>query len=418
MKLLERLKNRNLFYSITSHLDTVKAVNGLKPAVYFGIDPTADGLHLGNLVGFRVMKEFAKEGFDCVFLVGGGTANIGDPSFRERDRGLDKAYFNRIEENKQGIIRDIESINRKQGLEQYKIVDNESWLKDIDVISFLRDTGTSFRVNNMLSKESMKSRLNNTQHGLTFTELSYQVLQAYDFDRLFHEENCIIQVGGSDQWGNIISGIDLIKQDKNLKQTPIGYTYPLMTDAKGNKLGKSADNPIFVNKHKTTNIDFYNYFINMEDENLSNLFLTFTDLDEGEIEGIINSHSNKPSARTAQKLLARELFLLCRSEADFTEAETSASILFRKHPNEVLSDEYLRDILRPTYTTISKMEAIRKCLFDGSISKSEIRRLVKSRGIKRNGLVVELHELNSSVGSVGETVILSSGKRRAGLKII
>ncbi|MBE7467187.1 MAG: tyrosine--tRNA ligase [Planctomycetes bacterium] len=299
--------------------------------VYCGFDPTADSLHVGNLLGLVNLARFQKAGHRAIAIAGGGTGFVGDPSGKTVERGLQTAA--QIDANCRGIQEVISRVFRHAGAGDAKLINNADWLCKISLIEFLRDVGKYFTVNAMMAKESVRARLEDRDHGISFTEFSYMLLQAYDFWHLYRTFNCQMQVGGSDQYGNITAGCELIRrrlaaEGEEREHAAVGLTWPLLTRSDGKKFGKTEEGAIWLSAHKTTPYAFYQYFINVPDADTGGLLRWFTELSREEIEALEARHATDPGKREAQKVLARELTRLIHGPDETAKAEQAAAALF------------------------------------------------------------------------------------------
>lgn len=421
-----------------------ETVGGQKTSVYFGIDPTADGLHLGNLMGLLVLKWFMKSGYRAIVLVGGATGLIGDPSFRNQERELVEKH--QVLQNMQGIKRDVDLVlgagKQVSGSKDYIIVDNHDWFQTISAVDFLRDIGTQFRVNNLLSRESMKARAGDAKSGLSFTELSYQLFQAYDFYWLKQHYNCRIQIGGSDQWGNIISGIEYVrrrlghddeKTSNSLEEgfAPVfGVTVPLLTDKAGTKFGKSGANPVWLNDRKTSVFDLHNYLVSTSDDQVEKLLLYLTDLPVATISEVMQTHSISPKQRVAQRRLVRELVSALHGSEAYENIYFATSKLFpssKSHANndQLITGEEIEALLLSAQVPVLQISledlssqvpaslCVRSQLTN---SKTEAKKLARNRGLFLNNRAVTEAEASSSIPVEklvdGKYLILRAGKKK------
>jgi tyrosyl-tRNA synthetase len=312
--ILDDLQARGLLLDSTDPV-ALKARLGEGPiSLYAGFDPTADSLHVGNLVPLLLLRRFQEHGHRPVALAGGATGMIGDPGGRSSERNLlDRASLDR---NLAAITGQLERLlDFADGPNQARLVDNRDWTEPIGVLDFLRDVGKHVTVNTMLAKESVKARVN-SENGISYTEFSYMLLQANDFRHLNDELGVELQVGGSDQWGNITAGIDLIRRVSG--RHTHGLTVPLVTRADGQKFGKSAEGAVWLSPEKTSPYAFYQYFVNVDDRDVERFLLQLTMLDVGEIADVVAEHAASPEQRRAQRVLAREVTALVHGaeEAD------------------------------------------------------------------------------------------------------
>ena len=313
--IIEELRWRNALKDFTTGADT-ELING-NITCYNGFDPTAKSLHIGNLIPILGLQRLQKYGHSPIVIIGGGTGMIGDPSGRSDERKL--LSLEKIEENLQGIKSQLEKfLDFDSKKNPAKIINNAEWLKKINLIDFLRDTGKFFNINNMMSKDSVKNRLSRDE-GISFTEFSYQLLQAYDFLYLFEEYNCTFQMGGSDQWGNIVAGVDLIRK-VNSKNKAHGITYPLLTTSSGEKFGKSVDGAVTLDSEVTIPYKLFQYFFNSSDEEVLDYIKLFTDINQKDFEELTSVTIKEPFKREAQIYLAKEITFLVHGKKGLDDA--------------------------------------------------------------------------------------------------
>ena len=268
--------------------------------VYAGFDPTADSLHVGHLMALTVLRRFQQAGHRPIVLIGGATGMIGDPSGKSEERNLLSPQT--IQANIAGIKPQLQRFLNFNGIGSAAVVDNYEWMRRFSYIDFLRNIGKCFPINVMLAKDSVQSRLEN---GLSYTEFSYMLLQAYDFVHLYDHYNCRLQIGGSDQWGNITAGIDLARRLRGVQL--YGCTCPLLTKSDGGKMGKTESGTIWLSAGKTSPYEFYQYWLNLEDADVRRCLRFFTDLDQEEINTVVAAHQSNPERRVGQRRLAIEL---------------------------------------------------------------------------------------------------------------
>ena len=375
VKILNELRSKKLLSVVTGSLPA-------KGSLYLGIDPTANSLHVGHLLGIKTLLRFGQFGYEPIILIGGATGLVGDPTFR--DTGREEISIEAVRQNVSGIESDIKNIlkNSKSSF-KVEIVNNLDWIGDTRLLEFLRDVGTKFRVQHMLAKKSMQNRQKISHTGgLTFTELSYQLLQAYDFGHLYSQYGCKIQLGGSDQFGNITAGIDYI--GKTYNGEAFGVTYPLLVNDDGTKLGKSQGNAIWLNSDKTSPVDYYNYFFNTDDDKVEDLLLQLSDLSVEEVRDIMGEQKVNPKERIAQKTLAKELMVMVHGSELLMETEAKLEALYSRQG----SVSEIENVLPDQKIAFSKAEAMSLSDFlleiDFVKSKTEAFRLTKSNGITVN----------------------------------
>ncbi|MBR2828367.1 MAG: tyrosine--tRNA ligase, partial [Bacilli bacterium] len=313
MTLYEDLVWRGLIQEI-SDPKLIDLLNNGEITFYIGTDPTADSMHIGHYSSFLISKRLAKAGHHPILLVGGGTGLIGDPKPTSERPIISREE---VEKNIKGLTKQAKKIFG------FEVVNNYDWLKDIEIIDFLRDYGKYFNVNYMLAKDHVKSRMD---VGITYAEFSYMLLQALDFYYLFKTRNCILQVAGSDQWGNITSGIELIR--KKLDQEAYGMVMPLVTDSTGKKFGKTEGNALWLDEEKTSSYELYQYIINLEDSMIIDYLKKLTFLSKEEIEEISKKREEHPEDRIAHKALAREIISDLHGEDQYLEAVKISEALF------------------------------------------------------------------------------------------
>lgn len=372
MNLFEDLKWRGLVQEI-SNPELINKLNNEKLTFYIGTDPTADSLHIGHYSSFLLAKRLKNAGHNPIMLVGGATALIGDP------RGKGERKLESYETIQKNYIKLRNQVERIFGCET---VNNYDWVKEIDMISFLRDYGKHFTVNYMLDKDKVKKQLEN---GLSFTEFSYMIIQALDFKHLYETKNVTLQVAGSDQWGNITSGIELIR--KTLGIEVYGMTMPLVLDEQGNKIGKSEGNAVWLDKEKTSSYTLYQYLLNTDDKVVINHLKKLTLLSKEEIEKLEISNNNEPHLREAHKALAKEVITDLHGEEEYQKAVKISRVLFSGNLKE-LSKEELKDAFMqmPTFKVDGNRNIV-DLLVEAGIcsSKREAREFVNNNSISVNG---------------------------------
>ena len=369
MTLFEELQWRGLVQDISSP-ELIDKLNAGGLTFYIGTDPTADSMHIGHYSSFLISKRLAKAGHHPLLLVGGATCMIGDP---KPDAERPMITKEEVDHNIKGLTEQAEKIFG------FEVVNNWDWTKDINVVDFLRDYGKYFNVNYMLAKDKVKSRM---ETGITYAEFSYMILQALDFMYLYETRDCVLQVAGSDQWGNITSGIELIR--KKLDKEAYGMVMPLVTDSTGKKFGKTEGNALWLDKNKTSSYELYQYLINLEDCMIIDYLKKLTFLSKEEIEEIEKSHNENPHLREAPKALAREVITDLHGEGAYDEAVKISESLFSGdiknfteneindafkglEPFKLNEDTLLIDVLVNGGVCSSKREA-REFITNGSIS--------------------------------------------------
>ena len=329
---VEELTWRGMLHDIMP--GTEEQLNKEVTAGYIGFDPTADSLHIGSLIPIIILMHFQKAGHKPIALVGGATGMIGDPSGKSAERNLlDEAALNK---NVAGVKSQLERFLDFDGDTENaaELVNNYDWMKEFSLIDFVRDIGKHLTVNYMMAKESVKKRVSGEGDGMSFTEFTYQLFQGYDFLHLYENKNCKLQMGGSDQWGNITTGTELVRRKAQGKA--YAMTCPLITKADGTKFGKSEGGNIWLDKGRTSVYKFYQYWLNSSDEDSISFVKKFTFLDKETIEKLIAEHAEAPHMRLLQKTIAKEVTILVHSEEDYENAVKASSILFGKATAEAL----------------------------------------------------------------------------------
>lgn len=381
--ILKDLENRNLLYQATDIEGLRKRLKAGPIALYAGFDPTADSLHVGHLIPILTLKRFQNVGHTPIAVIGGGTGLIGDPSGKKTERALnpEKVVEEWAEKMKFQFRKflDFDSKNNSA-----MIVNNYDWFSKIKVIEFLRDIGKHFSINNMISKESVKSRL---EAGISYTEFTYMILQSYDFLNLYQNFRCELQVGASDQWGNITAGMDLIR--KILNKQVFGLTLPLLTRSDKTKIGKTESGTIWLDSKKTTPYQFYQFWINTGDGDVIKFIKYFTFLPEEEIESLKEKTEKEPEKRGAQAVLARETTSLVHGKEDMLKSEKISRALFYGNLKD-LSEREIKEGLRdvPSCVLRGKKEIgiIELVMLAGAASsKGQAKEGIKNGAITING---------------------------------
>ena len=300
-------------------------------ALYCGTDPTGDSLHIGHLIPFMILKRFQMAGYHPVIVIGGATGSIGDPSGRKTERVLQSVE--QIKKNEAALTKQMENLF---GTENFEIVNNNEWLGKMNLVDFLRDYGKFFQINNMLNKDVVASRLEN---GISFTEFTYQILQAIDFYHLNKDHDVQLQIGGSDQWGNITAGIDLIHKLEGQDRKAFGLTIPLMLKADGTKFGKSAGGAIWLDPEKTSPYEFYQFWLNQDDRDVIKYLKYFTFLSREEIEDLAEKVEKEPWKREAQRRLAEEVTKFVHGQKGLDEAQFITQALFKGNVKDLTVDQ-------------------------------------------------------------------------------
>ncbi|AHF61419.1 hypothetical protein P344_06230 [Spiroplasma mirum ATCC 29335] len=406
MNIIKELTWRGLLKQVTNKEKLLKSQE-LQKGVYCGFDPTGDSLHVGHLIQIILLERFAKCGFKSITIIGGGTGMIGDPSGKKGERVL---------LNNATVLHNVESI--KQQVEKLipnvKIVNNGEWLNNISLIDFLRDMGKEFNISYLLNKESITSRI---ESGLSYTEFSYTLLQAYDFYQLYKKYDCTVQTGGSDQWGNITSGTDYIRKQLGEDNLACGLTMNLLTKADGTKFGKTESGAVWLDPTKTSPYEFYQFFYNQEDIETFKLLKFLTFLSEAEIKQLEQDHLKEPFKRLGQKRLAEELTLFVHGKDELARAIKISDALFNGNLHELSLSE-LTSIQHslPHYQLESPNLNLLDLLVASEVvsSKREGREFLNKNAITINGHVVndETKVLSPPDFLHNKFLIIRRGKRK------
>ena len=380
---------RGLIHDSTDRETLTERSTSAQMGAYVGFDPTSDSLHAGNLLGQISLRRFQMLGHRPIVLAGGATGMVGDPSGRSEERNLLDAET--LASNVANIKVQLERLlDFGAGPNQATLVDNADWTRDVPVLEFLRDVGKHITVNQMMAKDSVKSRLAD-ENGLSYTEFSYMLLQANDFRHLCEHHACEMQMGGSDQWGNITAGIDLIR--KRLGRPAYGLTWPLLTKSDGTKFGKTADGAVWLDPKKTTPYQFRQFWMQIADDDIERYLPQFSLKSMEEIGSILEQQQNNPAERPAQRMLASELTELVHGPKAAKAAEDAAAILFGGDPMAV-SRESMAFIAAEVPTTkmgmavLADLVGLIGALAGVASSKSEARRLLTQKSLRANGIAL------------------------------
>jgi tyrosyl-tRNA synthetase len=382
---------------------------------YIGFDPTASSLHVGSLLTVMGLARLQRFGHNPIAIVGGGTGMIGDPSGKSQERKL--LSRDQLDENVAGIKRQLERfLDFDAGPNRARIVNNAEWLASFDLLGFLRDTGKYFTVNYMLQKESVSRRLE-SEEGISYTEFSYLLLQARDFLELSDRYGCSLQMGGSDQWGNITAGIDLIRRLRGKKAH--GLVWPLMTTASGGKFGKTEAGTIWLDPERTSPFQLYQFWLNTEDRDVVSYLKLFTFLDQAAIGELEAATKSAPEKREAQRVLAREVTTLVHGAAEVEKAIAGSQQLFSKNVFASSRDEVLGSLENVPSTTvlmkdIEEARPIGQWLVETGLasSRSEATRLIRGGGIYLNDVAVKDEKARLTPDDLWEKVLVVLGKGR------
>ena len=400
-KFLKEFKERGFFYQCTSESELSELLDKKKISAYIGFDCTAESLHVGSLLQIMCLRLLQTYGHRPIVLLGGGTTRIGDPSGKDKTRKL--LSEKEISKNSKNIKKILEKfLDKKNKKTKPVFVDNYKWLKNLNYINFLRKIGKHFTVNKMLSFESVKTRLEREQ-SLSYMEFNYMILQAYDFLELNNKEDCLLQIGGSDQWGNIINGVDLIK--KHSDKDAFGLTTPLITMASGAKMGKTADGAVWLDKKFLSPYDYWQFWRNTDDRDVKKFLKFFTDIEIKEIENLDDQNINR-----LKILLANKTTEMLHGKNEALRSEKIAK--------EAFSDNYLGSSLPSIRLSKTKLNENMNIidlvvLAKFEKSKSEVRRLIKGKAVKINNQIIEDEKFQITDKIFNDNHLkLSIGKKR------
>jgi len=415
VSILQDLESRGLINQVTDREGLENYLQENKMTLYCGFDPTADSLHIGHLLPITMLKRFQKEGHRPIALIGGGTGMIGDPSGRNTERSLNETEV--VFEYTEKIKNQMEKLlDFGQGEVPVVARNNHDWLGKMTIIDFLRDYGKHFSVNYMLAKESVSARI---EEGISYTEFSYMILQSLDFQKLYTEENCALQIGGSDQWGNITAGMELIRRmrDDEEEVNVFGLTVPLITKADGTKFGKTAGGAIWLDPEKTSPYEFYQFWINTDDRDVIKFLKYFTFLSKEEITELEEEVENRPEKRVAPRRLAEEMTKWVHSEEALEQAQKITEALFSgdlKQLSIAEIEQGFKDV--PTYTTGKEEIGLVDLLVNAKISSSkrQAREDIKNGAIYINGERQQdvSHTISSEDRIEDKVTIIRRGKKK------
>jgi len=408
MNVIEELKKRELLYAVTD--ETLESVlNNETMTFYLGADPTGDSLHVGHLVTYLVARRLSKHGHQPILLIGGGTGQIGDPSGKNAERPL--LSIETTKHNVEKISAQVKNI-----LPTAQVVNNYDWLKEYDLFSFLRDIGKHFNLNQMLAKDSVQSRL---ASGISFTEFTYQIIQSLDFWELYKNQNCKLQLGGQDQWGNITAGLELIRKKEGSNAKAYGLVIPLITKKDGSKFGKSESGAVWLDPKKTSPYAFYQYWINLEDDEAMLRLKQFTDYTFEELDEINALMQETPHLRHAQKALAEAMTLLVHKEEGLANAQNITEALFKNKIETLSATEIEMAFDGLPTANIDDSYSLVDALIDTNLcsSKTEARTMIKQNAVSVNGEKVK--DIDAKVDRVNALhntyTVLRRGKKHYAL---
>jgi tyrosyl-tRNA synthetase len=416
MNFVEELKWRGMVHDMTP--GTEEQLAGGMTAAYVGIDPTADSLHIGHLVSIMMLKHFQLAGHKPIALVGGATGMVGDPSGKSQERNL--LDEETIRHNQECIKKQlVKFLDFKSGKNAAELVNNYDWMSTFSFLDFVRDVGKHISVNYMMAKDSVKTRL---ETGLSFTEFSYQLVQGYDFLFLYENHGCRLQMGGSDQWGNITTGTELIRRKTGGEA--FALTCPLITKADGGKFGKTEEGNVWLDPKRTSPYKFYQFWLNASDEDAARWIRIFTLNSKEEIEAIEKEHAEAPHMRPLQKALAEELTVRVHSKEDYEAAVEASQILFGKGTTETLK-KLSEDMLLSVFEGVPRSEVPASVVREGTgileflaentsifASKGEARRMIRDNAVSVNKQKVRDDRIITGEDLLNEKYILvQKGKK-------
>ncbi|USS93131.1 tyrosine--tRNA ligase [Fructilactobacillus ixorae] len=410
MNIIEDLQWRGAINQQTDAAGLEATINEHPIDLYCGVDPTGDSMHIGHLIPFMIMERFARDGHHPYIVIGGATGSIGDPSGRKTERQLQTKE--QVEKNVAALTAQMKHLFGNNS--NISIVNNYDWTKDVTLLDFLRDYGKLFNVNTMLNKEVVASRL---AQGISFTEFTYQILQAYDFFQLHEQHDVQLEIGGADQWGNITAGIDLIHKLRGPETKVYGLTIPLMLKADGTKFGKTAGGAVWLDPAKTAPYEFYQFWFNQDDRDVIKYLKYFTFLDHAEIDYLERQVEKEPWKREAQRRLAEEVTAFVHGQAAVENAERIAKLLFTGNVQELSPIEVGQAFNNvPTVTINAEPQNIIDLLLAMHVdsSKRQAREDVQNGAITVNGTKVT--DVNATIDPAdhfdGQYVIVRRGKKK------
>ena len=416
MNFVEEMKWRGMIHDIMP--GTEEQLQKEMTSAYIGFDPTADSLHIGSLVQIMILVHLQRSGHKPYALVGGATGMVGDPSGKSKERNLLSSDI--LDHNVACVHKQLaQFLDFDCGENSAEMVNNYDWFKEINFLDFIRDVGKHISVNYMMAKDSVKSRL---ETGMSFTEFTYQLVQGYDFYHLYTEKNCKLQLGGSDQWGNIVTGTELIR--RKARGEAFAITTPLIKKADGTKFGKTEGGNVWLDAARTSPYKFYQYWLNSSDEDAKTYIKIFTLMSEQEIATLIAEHEEAPHLRVLQKALGKDVTIRVHSEDAYNRAIEASEILFGKNTAEQLKNIEERDLL-DIFEGVPQFEVSKSSIESGAqiidllaqqsqvfASNGEARRMIKSNAVSVNKLKVDEDKVVTPVDLLNEKYILvQKGKK-------
>ncbi|TPR54254.1 tyrosine--tRNA ligase [Apilactobacillus kunkeei] len=411
MDIIDDLQWRGAINQQTDAEGLKKEVNEKKIGLYAGIDPTGDSMHVGHLIPFMILKRFQLAGYKPVILIGGATGSIGDPSGKKAERKLQS--MEQVKHNEECLTNQMKSLFGEDG--KFQIVNNYDWTSKLSLLDFLRIYGKRFNVNTMLNKEIVSSRL---ETGISYTEFTYQILQAMDFEHLYKNNGVELQIGGADQWGNITGGIELIHKTQGADAKAFGVTIPLMLKADGTKFGKTEGGAVWLDPEKTTPYEFYQFWINTDDRDVIKYLKYFTFLNKEEIEELEEQVKNEPWKRVAQRRLAEEVTEFVHGKDAVVEAQNITEALFSGNVQDLTTAEVETGFKNmPSVEVSADKKNIVEWLADDTAiepSRRQAREDVSNGAIRINGEKVDDvdFEIDPSTSFDGKFVVVRRGKKK------
>ena len=420
MNFVEELRWRGMIQDIMP--GTEEQLNKELTVAYLGIDPTADSLHIGHLVGVMMLKHFQVCGHKPIALIGGATGMIGDPSGKSQERNLmDEQILQHNQECLKIQLKKFLDFDPGK-LNNAEMVNNYDWMRNFSFLSFIRDVGKHITVNYMMAKDSVKKRISpDSKSGMSFTEFTYQLVQGYDFLYLYREKNCRLQMGGSDQWGNIVTGTELIRRIEGGEA--FALTCPLITKSDGGKFGKTEEGNVWLDPEKTSTYKFYQFWLNVSDNDAEKYIKIFTLLSKEEIEAIIKEHTQSPHLRILQKQLAKEITVMVHSEEDYITASEASEILFGRGTTESLSamsESLFLSVFEGVPQVEVSLDSIGRNMIELLVdntkiftSKGEFRRMIQGGGLSINKQKIENEQRIVSIDDFlnGKYMLIQKGKK-------
>ena len=415
VNIINDLLQRGMIQDTTDRKTLIERVSSGPISLYHGIDPSAPSLHIGNFIGILMLRRFQDAGHKPIVLIGGSTGMIGDPGGRSEERNL--LDEETLQENVIAIRHQLEGL---VDFDRAEMVNNYEWTRDVNILDFLRDVGKHTTVNQMTAKDSIKTRMEG-EHGISYTEFSYMLLQAFDYWWLHTNRGCELQIGGSDQWGNITQGIDLIR--RRTGSSVHGLTWPLITRTDGQKYGKSVDGAIWLDPIRTLPYEFHQYWLRVDDRDVRKFLMQLTLMGIDEIEALVAEHEKSPELRLGQQRLADEITVLVHGKEAVKKAQLAAKALFGASELTTEMLEALEGLVPETPVQKSLLigeEPLIDLLVqsDLSASKSEARRLLKQGGVSVNGEKVSSTDIDSSMLIGGRFLLVQKGKKQRNLIIV